>query len=198
MADSETRRRILARKAVLASLAGLAACAHHETATVTVEPLATAPAASSSSPHVVRAPPPPPQPDDDDSVVVRHPMHGSDPVGPPIVRPTPPPWSALLGKLSVSSTPKPSGGHRVVEVTLTLAAPLRMNEQRIEINVSGGKIVKPTSTRESGGAQSVIITLEPYQDPVHIMLGVIDRDAGRIGHARFEVSASSAKVTGLD
>src|SRR5512135_3452170 len=108
MGDSATRRRILARKAALASIAGLTgvgsagACAH-EPQTVTVEPVAagstsgpapTATSAASASPTgtVAHRPHRPPY-DDDDTSLVLHPMHGSDPVGPPIIRPTPPPWS---------------------------------------------------------------------------------------------------------
>jgi hypothetical protein len=202
--DSPTRRRILARKAALASIAGLATAAGacgHEPQTVTVEPVATASAATpTTATHVVQRPPPPPPEDDD--LVLRHPMHGSDPVGPPIVRPTPPPWSTLLGKLSVSSKPATFRGKSILEITIVLADPLRWNEQPIELNVSGGGIVKPTFQRGTQGSQSVILSVEPshasHAGPVQIMIGVLDRAGGRIGHARFEVSGTTAKVTQLD
>ncbi len=203
--DSPTRRRILARKAALASIAGLATAASacgHETQTVTVEPVATAsassPVASTTATHVVQPPPPP----NDDDLVVRYPMHGSDPVGPPIVRPTPPPWSTLLGKVSVSSKPATFRGKSILEITIVLADPLRWNDQPIELNVTGGGIVKPTFQRGAHGSQSVILSVEPshasHAGPVQIMIGVQDRAGGRIGHARFEVSGTTAKVTQLD
>jgi len=206
--DSAARRRILARKAALASIAGLTgaagagACTTHETQTVTVEPVAPAP---SSAPSVAtaratatvthRRPPPPP---DDDDMLVTHPMHGQDPVGPPHVIPTPPPWSTLLGKITVSSKAQLSGGKRVVEVTVVFTSPLRRNDQRVEQNVTGGTIVKPTFIKSGQGTESVIFTIvpNPGSDPVQIMLAVIDDQGQRWGHAVFEVPGARSGAVG--
>jgi hypothetical protein len=122
----------------------------------------------------------------------------TDPIrSPPIVRPTPPPWSTLLGKVSISSKPATFRGKSILEITVVLADPLRWNDQPIELNVTGGKIVKPTFQRGAPGAQTIVFSVEP-SGPVQIMIGVLDRAGGRIGHARFEVSGTTAKVTQLD
>jgi hypothetical protein len=109
----------------LAKMLALAAtsCSHEqpEPQAVTLPtPPSTASASStpSASPTVVKRPPPPPyDPDDTTTGVLRHPMHGSDPVGPP-----PQQYCARVApSVSATATMQHGGGYDV-EVHVTVPA----------------------------------------------------------------------------
>ena len=189
---TESRRRVLARKAAL--LAGLTACAQEP-------PIIAVPASSSSSSEssavpsatIAKQPPPP------DSALVTYPMHGSDPVGPPVVLPPPVVWSTFLPKLSVSSKAQVSKkGMRVLVVTMSLGDELELGPPPYPaVAVAGGTIADSTWLREDHGKHLVIVTVAPNgTTPVQITLTVVHTKTGQTGHAVFDVA--SGKVVRLD